>query len=143
MSAEGIANIVVDAISQKQVDFVGLNLANADMVAHTGDVNATIDACTYVDEQLKRIAEVIDAQHGILAVVGDHGNAEMMVNPVTHEINTHHDPSPVPFMLYGDSVKHLTLQEKGVLGNVAPTLLEAMGREIPREMTSGSLIVYP
>lgn len=142
MSAERIATVAVDALTQQQADVVGLNFANADMVAHTGDIRATIEACEFVDQQIRRIMEAVDQRHGILAIVGDHGNAEVMIHPLTSEINTHHDPNPVPFFLYGESVKHLTLRERGVLGNVAPTILECMGRGVPEEMTCKSLIRY-
>lgn len=140
MSAERITTIVVDALNEQRVDVIGLNFANADMVAHTGDINATIEACEFIDQQIRRIADAVDLCRGIMAIVGDHGNAEAMINPQTSEINTHHDPNPVPFMLYGESVQHLLLREHGVLGNVAPTILQCMGREIPAEMTCESLI---
>lgn len=143
MSAESICNTAIDALSSKTYDVVGLNFANADMVAHTGNVQATIDAVSFLDTQLKRLVEEIDKQHGVLCIVGDHGNAEIMVHPMTGEINTHHDPSPVPFILYGDAVQHLQLRERGILANVAPTLLSVMGMAIPPEMTAGSLIHTP
>ncbi|MBI3120294.1 MAG: 2,3-bisphosphoglycerate-independent phosphoglycerate mutase [Candidatus Kerfeldbacteria bacterium] len=141
MSAREICDTAVDAITSDRYDIVGMNFANADMVAHTGDIRATIQAVEFLDTQIQRLVDIVRESRGILVLVGDHGNAEVMVNPMTGEINTHHDASLVPLILVGESVQHIRLAENGVLGNVAPTLLSAMGCAVPNEMTCPSLIL--
>jgi 2,3-bisphosphoglycerate-independent phosphoglycerate mutase len=116
-----------------------LNFANMDMVGHTGFLDAAIRACETVDECVGRIVEKVQAMGGAVLITADHGNAETMAdengNPYTaHTLN------PVPLILVDDTRKQAGLRS-GVLGDIAPTILEIMGIEKPELMTGRSLII--
>ncbi|MBI4947951.1 2,3-bisphosphoglycerate-independent phosphoglycerate mutase [Candidatus Berkelbacteria bacterium] len=122
-------------------DFIILNYACPDMVGHTGNLRATIKACEAVEKGLKEIYEKINPMGGLLVITADHGNAEQMVNPKTGESDTEHSNNPVPFILAGDVVKQLKINDKGSLSDVAPTILEIMGIAPSSDMTGKSLII--
>lgn len=142
MSAPLIADAVIEALDQGHNDFILLNFANSDMVGHTGNLEATKEAIRIVDEQIGRIARKVLEHNGLLAIVADHGNAEIMVGG-HGEIHTQHSTSPVPFILVGHPsvLDSWSLRAGGGLKDVAPTVLEAMGVPIPNEMTGESLLV--
>jgi 2,3-bisphosphoglycerate-independent phosphoglycerate mutase len=137
MSAAALTDAVCQRLDGQQDDFVLVNFANPDMVGHTGDVKATVKACETVDACLGRVLDATEAAGGVLLVLADHGNAEMMV---TQEGTPHtaHTTNPVPFVLAGAG--EVTLRTGGVLGDVAPTVLELLGVATPPEMTGTSLI---
>jgi 2,3-bisphosphoglycerate-independent phosphoglycerate mutase len=119
-------------------DFIVLNFANMDMVGHTGIMPAAVKACETVDRCLGKILEELKLQNGVAIITADHGNAEKMKeengNPYTaHTLN------PVPLILVDDTRKTVALRE-GVLGDIAPTLLDMMEIEKPKEMTGNTLI---
>jgi 2,3-bisphosphoglycerate-independent phosphoglycerate mutase len=114
-----------------------LNFANPDMVGHTGVLAAAIKAVETVDAGLGRIADAIVAAGGAVLVTADHGNCELMVDPVTGKPHTAHTTNPVPIMLIGGSASALA---DGRLGDIAPTLLALMGLPQPAEMTGRSLL---
>jgi len=137
MSAPELTDKAVEAISSGKYDLIVLNYANPDMVGHTGSLKAAIKAVETVDHGLGRIAEAIRKSGGALLVTADHGNCEMMRDPVTGGPHTSHTTNPVPVVLMGSG--NASLQE-GRLADIAPTLLELMGLPQPKEMTGASLL---
>jgi 2,3-bisphosphoglycerate-independent phosphoglycerate mutase len=137
MSAPELTDKVVAAVDSKKYDLIVLNYANPDMVGHTGSLPAAIKAVETVDAGLGRIASAVEKQGGALLVTADHGNCELMRDPTNGGPHTAHTTNPVPVLLMGGDATTLT---DGRLADVAPTLLELMGLERPREMTGSSLI---
>jgi 2,3-bisphosphoglycerate-independent phosphoglycerate mutase len=137
MSAPELTDKVVTAIDSKKYDLIVLNYANPDMVGHTGSLPAAIKAVETVDAGLGRIAAAVEKQGGALLVTADHGNCELMRDPATGGPHTAHTTNPVPVLLSGGGATALS---DGRLADVAPTLLQLMGLEQPREMTGSSLI---
>ncbi len=137
MSAPELTDKVVAAINSRKYDLIVLNYANPDMVGHTGSLPAAIKAVETVDAGLGRIASAVEKQGGALLVTADHGNCELMRDPANGGPHTAHTTNPVPVLLMGGDA---TALKDGRLADVAPTLLELMGLERPREMTGSSLI---
>jgi 2,3-bisphosphoglycerate-independent phosphoglycerate mutase len=121
-------------------DFVVLNFANGDMVGHTGILEAAVAACEAVDKCLGRIAEHILGIGGIMLITADHGNAEIMVDPVTHGPYTAHSLNPVPLILMDDRHRGCTLQSGGALKDIAPTILALLNIPAPPEMEGINLL---
>lgn len=153
MSAAKITREVVKAIDGDKYDVILLNYANADMVAHSGDLKATIEGCECIDSELGKIADRVLAKDGVLLVTADHGNGEEVVNLQTDAMDKEHSTNPVPFLVIssdlhgqagpaGDAPEgDLSLmQPVGVLADVAPTVLKILGVEQPKEMTGRALI---
>ena len=138
MSAPELADKAVAAIVGGEYDLIVLNFANADMVGHTGSLPAAIRAVETVDACLGRLVDAVAAAGGALLVTADHGNCEMMRDPETGGPHTAHTTNPVPCIVLGMGA--VTLRSGGVLGDVAPTILELLGLEPPPEMTRVSLI---
>ena len=139
MSAHEITDRLIRELDRKLFQAVVVNFANADMVGHTGDLNATIRAVETVDSCLGRIHEKIQNLGGIMMVTADHGNAELMIDSKTGDPHTAHTSQPVPFILADAHYRH-TLRRGGSLEDVAPTLLDYLGVEKPEEMTGRSLL---
>jgi 2,3-bisphosphoglycerate-independent phosphoglycerate mutase len=137
MSAPELTDKVVDAIDSGQFDLIVLNFANPDMVGHTGSLPAAIRAVETVDEGLGRIAEAVQRQGGVLLATADHGNCELMRDPVTGGPHTAHTTNPVPVVLDGRPGARL---HDGRLADLAPTLLGLMELPVPPEMTGTSLL---
>ncbi len=137
MSAPELTDKAVIAIKSAQFDLIVLNFANPDMVGHTGSLPAAITAVETVDAGLGRIAEQVKKQGGALLVTADHGNCEMMRDPVTGGPHTAHTTNPVPVFLMGGGA---TAIRDGRLADIAPTLLELMEVLQPKEMTGTSLL---
>ena len=108
-----------------------VNLAAPDMVAHTGNLEKTIEAVQFVDTCLGGIVEKINAVGGIALITSDHGNCEEMADLLTGEPNNAHTSNPVPFHLVDERANNLKLREGGALEDVAPTLLGILGIEKP------------
>ncbi|MBL6458351.1 2,3-bisphosphoglycerate-independent phosphoglycerate mutase [Belnapia sp. T6] len=138
MSAPELCEKVVAAINTGTYDLVVLNFANPDMVGHTGSLPAAIKAVETVDAALGRIVEAVKAGGGALLVTADHGNCELMKDPVTGGPHTAHTTNPVPVLLV-NGPPGATLAD-GRLADVAPTLLELMGQPQPAAMTGVSLL---
>lgn len=136
MSAYELRDKIVNEISEKSGDFICLNFANPDMVGHTGDFNAAVKACETVDECLKDVVTEAEKQDYSVIVIADHGNSETMVNP-DGSPNTAHTTNPVPFILVDKDVKSI---KDGILGDIAPTILDLMDIEKPDLMTQNSLL---
>ncbi len=138
MSAGEVTDKLVEAI-EAQYDLIVVNYANPDMVGHTGDLQAAMRACEAVDQGLGRAIEALNAVGGAMIVTADHGNCEMMVDPVTGGAHTAHTLNPVPVVLVGGSTK--ARLKDGRLSDLAPTVLQLMGLPKPPEMTGESLLV--
>ncbi|PWS38329.1 2,3-bisphosphoglycerate-independent phosphoglycerate mutase [Falsiroseomonas bella] len=138
MSAPELTEKAVQAIRSGKYDLIVLNFANPDMVGHTGSLPAAIKACETVDAGLARIAEAITQAGGRLLVTADHGNAELMKDPVTGGPHTAHTTNAVPVLLH-NAPAGATLAE-GRLADIAPTLLALLGLEQPAAMTGTSLL---
>jgi 2,3-bisphosphoglycerate-independent phosphoglycerate mutase len=140
MSAEGITDTVVRAIEQDAFDAIIMNYANADMVGHSGKLEAAIKAVEAVDAGLARIYQALKPRGGAWIITADHGNAETMIDPVTGGAHTYHTLNPVPFILVSDNGPR-SLQSGGALRDIAPTMLAALGESQPADMTGRDLRV--
>ena len=142
MHAGKITNVVLKGLRARKYDFVALNFANADMVGHTGNIEAAIKGIEYVDKCIGRIVQEIRKQKGTVIITADHGNAEEMKNPETGEVNTQHSSFPVPLIITSSDKRVLRKKNlpEGVLGNIAPTVLDIMKIDKPKLMKLKSLI---
>jgi len=141
MKAKEIANAVVNEIDEEIFDFVAVNLANPDMVGHTGKLDAAIKAVEIVDANLRKIVEATLAKRGTAIVTADHGNCEEMVG----KYRTSHTLNNVPLILIGgengnENAKKKIRLRKGLLGDIAPTILQLMAIPKPKEMAGRSLL---
>ena len=139
MSARTVTEQLLTRLDETAYHLVVLNFANMDMVGHTGFLNAAIRACETVDECVGRIVEKVQAMGGAVLITADHGNAETMADENGHP-HTAHTLNPVPLILVDDTRKQASLAP-GVLGDIAPTILDIMGIEKPELMTGRSLII--
>jgi 2,3-bisphosphoglycerate-independent phosphoglycerate mutase len=139
MSAAGITEKVVHAIEQGSFDVIVMNYANADMVGHSGRLEPTIRACETVDAGLGEIYKTLKRCGGSWLVTADHGNAETMIDPVTHGPHTYHTLNPVPFIFMTNG--KVALQQNGALRDVAPTLLGILNLDQPSQMKGNDLRV--
>ncbi|MFH0945436.1 MAG: 2,3-bisphosphoglycerate-independent phosphoglycerate mutase [Planctomycetota bacterium] len=140
MSAIEVTDRLVKEIARKHHDFIVLNLANPDMVGHTGFLDAAVAAVTVVDRCLSRIIPALLGQGGMVLLTADHGNCEQMWDDANSCPHTAHTTNPVPMYLIGKRFIGARLREGGALADVSPTLLEIMGLEAPPEMTARSLL---
>ena len=138
MSAHDLTNALVEAIHSQLYDVIICNYANADMVGHTGDLPATIQAIEAIDRALIRIGEAIQHVQGHLVITADHGNAECLFDEQTQQPHTAHTTCPVPLLYYGSSTR-VFQHDKGYLTDIAPTLLDLLNLPTPPEMTGKSL----
>lgn len=140
MSAFEVTEVLVSDIEKERHDVIILNYANADMVGHTGFIDAAKKAVEAVDTCVGRVVEAVRARGGKVLITSDHGNAEQMVDYETHAPHTAHTSNPVPFILVDDERKGARLRD-GILADIAPTMLEMLGLPVPKEMEGKSLIV--
>lgn len=137
MSAVEVTDELVRVIEAGLYDFIAVNFANTDMVGHTGDLQAAIKAVETVDSCLARLSDAVLAAQGTLLITADHGNAETMKDPITGQPHTAHTMNKVPIILCGyEGIDRL---QDGRLADLAPTLMDVMGLEVPAEMTGRSL----
>jgi 2,3-bisphosphoglycerate-independent phosphoglycerate mutase len=139
MRAEGIADAVVKAVNDTAFDLVVVNFANADMVGHSGKLEPTIRAVEAVDAQLARIYKAVRERNGSWLITADHGNAEMMVDPVTGGPHTAHTTNPVPLIYVSEEASRYRLRTDGALRDISPTLLNMLSLNLPKQMTGGDL----
>jgi 2,3-bisphosphoglycerate-independent phosphoglycerate mutase len=139
MSAPEVTDKVVEAIRSGRFDAIVMNYANADMVGHTGRIDAATKAVETIDFCLGRLSKAVEQAGGTLVITADHGNAEMMRDRETGEPHTAHTLNPVPFVVVNPpaEIGHL---ENGRLSDIAPTLLDILGLTTPAAMTGHSLI---
>ena len=141
MSALEVTDALVAAIDAGTFDVIVVNYANADQVGHTGDLGAAIAAVEAVDACLARVQAAVERAGGVMLVTADHGNAEMMVDPVTGAPHTAHTVLDVPLILVNGAVlgRPVALKD-GKLADLAPTILEIAGLPVPAEMTGVALL---
>ena len=143
MKAAEIAQAICGEIDKGETDFIVLNFANADMLSHLGNLEKVVAGIGAVDSALGQIYQKIKEKNGILVITSDHGNAESLVYTATGERETKHNNNPVPIYLVAEEYfqkNKLPTGVSGMLGDVAPTILELMGLPIPPEMTGQSLL---
>tara|TARA_B110000967_G_scaffold30874_1_gene29118 strand:+ start:7443 stop:8960 length:1518 start_codon:yes stop_codon:yes gene_type:complete len=136
MSAYELTDALCEDLKKGEANFVCLNFANGDMVGHTGMLDAAIKACEAVDNCAKSVVETGLANGYSILLIADHGNCETMMNP-DGSPHTAHTTNPVPFILIDNQIKSI---KSGILGDIAPTILELIGVEQPKEMTQKSLL---
>ncbi len=150
MRAPEITQRLIAAMTENVYDFIAVNYANPDTLAHTGNYNAIVEGIKIVDQQLAKIYEVAKKLKATLFITSDHGNAERLFDPLTGEKDTYHNANPVPFYIVDENfrlkiprtneqIQELESQTTGSLCDVAPTILESMGLEIPNQMNGQSL----
>ena len=136
MSAFELKDALILELKKGEVDFVCLNFANGDMVGHTGVMEAAVKACEAVDVCVKEVVETALENNYTTIIIADHGNCETMINP-DGTPNTAHTTNPVPIILIDNELKNIN---NGVLGDIAPTILDIMNIEKPQAMTCKSLL---
>ena len=139
MSAAGIAEAVVKATNDGTFDVIIVNFANADIVGHSGKIEPTVKAVETVDACLGEIEKAVRAKGGAMLITADHGNAEMMIDPVTGGPHTAHTTNPVPFIVMAEDAKQYSLKPNGSLRDISPTILGMLGINEPKEMTGTDL----
>ncbi len=141
MSSKKLTEVIIKNLSNKKFDFTVLNFAAPDMIGHTGNLEAGVKCCHEVDKYLGEIVKAYLSVSGMVLVTADHGNIEEMINLKTGEIDTEHSTNLVPFMIVNKDLRNqIKLRSGGVLGDVAPTILELLGLPKPKEMGGKSLI---
>ncbi len=138
MSAAEVTEHFVAAIKGQQYDMIVVNYANPDMVGHTGDLAAAIKACEAVDSGVAQVLEALKSVGGTMILTADHGNCEVMKDPITGDPHTAHTLNPVPVVLFNGPPN--TRLRHGRLADLAPSLLQLMGLKQPAEMTGVSLL---
>ena len=138
MSAKAVTDAVCDAVQQQVYSLIVVNYANPDMVGHTGNIEAAIEAIQTVDNCLGRLLETIIKVGGTTLITADHGNAEYIRDEAGNPW-TAHTTNPVPLMVIGAG--NFKLRDDGSLCDIVPTALDIMGLEQPPEMTGKSLII--
>jgi len=141
MSAPEVTDKLIAELKTGTYDLIVVNYANTDMVGHTGNLQAAIKAVEAVDECIGRITQSLFAMNGIIIITADHGNAEMMMDEQTGQEHTAHTLNRVPFIVAGNGFeKEQVTLRNGILADVAPTILNIMGLEIPEQMTGETLV---
>jgi 2,3-bisphosphoglycerate-independent phosphoglycerate mutase len=141
MSAQGIAETVVKAVEQGSFPVIIVNFANADMVGHSGKIEPTVKAVETVDACLAQIESAVQRKGGALLITADHGNAEMLIDPVTGGPHTAHTTNPVPCIVVSGEDNKFGLRSDGSLRDISPTVLSMLGIPQPKEMTGHDLRV--
>ncbi len=141
MSATGVTDTAVEHIRSGIYDLVVMNYANADMVGHTGVLEAAIKAVETVDTGVGRVVEATLAMGGGLLITADHGNAEQLIDYETGKPFTAHTTFPVPLYLVVPQLAQVRLRNDGILADVAPTILDVLHIPQPRDMTGRTLIL--
>jgi 2,3-bisphosphoglycerate-independent phosphoglycerate mutase len=141
MNAYDVTDEAVKRISSNEFSFMAINLANCDMVGHTGDYDAAKRAVEVVDECVGTLVEKILSRNKIALITADHGNAEEMIDYKTGIPKTSHTKNPVEFIYVAEDHNNVKLIERGTLSDIAPTILYLLGIEKPAEMTSNNLII--
>ncbi|HUY69819.1 MAG TPA: 2,3-bisphosphoglycerate-independent phosphoglycerate mutase [Candidatus Tyrphobacter sp.] len=150
MRAREITTRAVFALTEEGAyDFILINYANPDIIAHTGDYKATLEAVKVVDEEIGNLMKTVLDRGGTLVITADHGNAEVMVDPLTGLPETKHNTSPVPIYIVAKGLEREKSEAEvaeseeeaaGVLADVAPTVLKLMGLPQPAEMTGVDIL---
>lgn len=142
MSADKVTNHILKSINDNKYDFILVNYANPDMVGHTGDLNAGIKAVEKVDQCIGSLKKAIEKKNGTMIITADHGNIEEMIDLKTGQVDTSHTHNPVPFIIINKDINKKTKIKKGVLADIAPTILHLMKVKQPKEMKNKHLCEY-
>jgi 2,3-bisphosphoglycerate-independent phosphoglycerate mutase len=153
MSAREITQSIIKALESDAYDFLAINFANADMVGHTGNMKATIKAIETIDQCFKQFVPLILQKGGAVVITADHGNAEVLLDLQTGNIDKEHNGSPIPCIIIAQELEGKTLHSadifqkdlsllevSGMLSDIAPTILDLLGIEKPMDMTGSSLL---
>lgn len=140
MSAAGITSLAVERIRSGEYDFVVMNYANADMVGHTGVLDATIKGVEAVDAGIGKVVEATLALGGGLLITADHGNAEQLIDYSNGQPFTAHTTNPVPLYLIGEHLAQAHLRGDGILADISPTILQLLHIPQPKDMSGHSLL---
>lgn len=138
MSAPEVTAKLIEAIESGKYDAIVCNYANCDQVGHTGDYDASIKAVEAVDRCLKQVFEALEKVGGEALITADHGNVELMFDTESNQKHTQHTTLPVPLVYVGK--REIQLSSDGSLADIAPTMLDLMSIEQPKEMTGHSLV---
>ncbi len=141
MSAEGVTKTAVERIRSGDYDLVIMNYANADMVGHTGVLEAAIKAVEVVDRGVGQVVEAALAAGGNVLITADHGNAEQLIEYDTGKPLTSHTTNPVPLYLVAPQLAQARLRSDGILADVAPTILQILHLQQPQDMSGKSLLL--
>jgi len=142
MSAAGVTSTAIEHIRSDDYDFIVMNYANADMVGHTGVMEAAIKAVEIVDTGVGQVVEATLAMGGGLLITADHGNAEQLIEYETGKPFTAHTTFPVPLYLVVPQMAQVQLRNDGILADVAPTILDVLSIPKPKDMTGRTLIQH-
>ena len=140
MMTKELIDCIISEMEKCRYDFYAVNIAAPDMIAHTGDLQATIKAVEATDTHIERLLEEVKKYNGHLVITADHGNAECVLDPASGEVNTEHSSTPVPLYLISSSHELDMTKKELVLGNVAPTICDLLGIKKPDAMTCESLL---
>lgn len=140
MSANEVTENLIKTLNEDKYDVIIVNYANPDMVGHTGVMDAAKKAIKVVDESIKKVIDKVLEKNGTVFITADHGNVDLMEDPVTKTPFTAHTTNPVPLIIVSNEFKNIKLEEKGKLADIAPTMLKLMNINIPAEMTGDILI---
>jgi 2,3-bisphosphoglycerate-independent phosphoglycerate mutase len=141
MSSYEVGNELVSRLKKNNADVVICNICNGDMVGHTGNFKAAVEACSILDKVVGQIVSQVLLQDGIVMITADHGNVEEMINNETGEIDTEHSGYPVPLIVIANQYANKPIMlPTGILADIAPTMLHLMGIEKPTSMTGRALI---
>lgn len=138
MSAQELTDATLERLRTHDDDFILINYANPDMVGHTGSLDAATRAVSFVDGCAGKLVDAVIQKGGVAIVTADHGNAERMIEELTGEPHTYHTTNPVSLFVIGAG--YTKLRPRGILADVAPTVLDLLGVSQPEEMTGRSLI---
>jgi 2,3-bisphosphoglycerate-independent phosphoglycerate mutase len=140
MSAPEVTEAFLEQLASGKYQVIIMNYANADMVGHTGDMDAAIKAIETVDRCVGKVVKAVQEKGGTVIITADHGNADEMLDPNGHP-HTAHTTNRAPFILIGEDAGRVKLRPGGILADIAPTMLDLMGIPVPPEMTGRSLIL--
>ncbi len=142
MSSKELTDKLLFYIKKDLFDFITINYACPDMIGHTGNLNAAIEAINAVNDSLAKVIKEAEKKDIQIIITSDHGNVEEMINLKTGEIDTEHSTNPVPFIIFDKKLKgkKKNIRTKGILGDIAPTILQLLGMEKPKGMGGKTLI---
>ena len=140
MSAYEVTDKLCKAIKDQKYDVIICNYANADMVGHTGNIDAAIKAIESLDNCVGKVSDAIKENNGHMLITADHGNIELMMDEKNNQLHTQHTTNLVPFVYMGK--KSSITKKNGCLSDIAPTILYIMGEKPPKEMTGKTLIKF-
>jgi 2,3-bisphosphoglycerate-independent phosphoglycerate mutase len=140
MSVYKITKNVTKVINQGKYEFIAINFANPDMVGHTGNLKAVVEAIEHCDKCIKDLANAVRKKNGTLIITADHGNAERMLDEKTNEVWTSHTTNKVPFVIVNENLRGLKLQKSGTLGHIAPTIYDLYNLKNNSKILNKSLI---